>query len=884
MASLRLLLLSLFLMAALVRPVTSSADPLSEGQRAHAAGDLATALVQWSLALQEAREAGDAAAELDLLLRLAAVNRDLGRLAAAGEMLGMAEGVAKGIGDPNAEGRVHTATSLLALAGGDARRAEDLAARAFQLHQANGDPVCAANAAVDLGLARRARGKGAEAEKAFTAGLTLFEALGDARGEADARVNLASLDRQGGRMQAAQEHLEAARELFAACGDAQGEADAVTHLGLLMQDLGQDERAEQLYRAALDTARGRKDVARQAGLLLTLGTLAHRREDAAAAAEHYRAAEEAFELAGRDRAALGAALNRALLESADADELDTLRLRARKVGDRRLEAVVALNQATLLRESNPATATTLARRAQQLADDLELAGVRWRALYVAGTLDLQAGRGDAGVDRLRRAVDELELSRRGLGREESHSFVLDHEEVYQALIDALVGRGEGFEALVYAERLQQLTLGPAAVAADDAAAQQVEQLLAEQAWVGEALAEELSGRADGEEDTERAAALRVQLSQMRVQFAETVDRLRASHPHFDRLVRVDPEDLEAIQGDLAPGVVVLQPVVLPDRLALLVFRHDGLETVTVDVAGEEVQRAVGRLARSLRSGDTYDPAWTDEQCDKLGQWLLAPVAEHLAGADVVVVSKTGALRQLPFSLLRHEGRYLAEQAAVVGVTHIGSLRGPGGGGFRLSGDSLLLLGNPDGSLPGAETEVKTLAVRFPGATMLLGEAGTREALYREAAGKSTVHLATHGVIDAVQPDRSHLVLHGGAGRLSYREIPGLAPYLDGCRLVVLSACESGRAVDAEASADEPVVSINGLAAQFRRAGVETLVGTLWKVDDQATLRLMEAFYAELSAGADIAHALQAAQLSLLADPEVAHPWYWAAFEVVGDWR
>ncbi len=880
----RIVLVLVFSALVLLLPWVASSAPLDEGERAHAEGDLATALVQWSLALQDARDAGDAAAELDLLLRLAAVNRDLGRLAAAGEMLGMAEGVAKGLGDPNGEGRVYTATCLVALAGGDARRAEDLAVRAFQLHQANGDPAGAANAAVNLGLARRARGKNAEASKAVHAGLTLFQTLGDARGEADARVNLASLDRQAGRMRLAREHLETARELFAASGDAQGEADAVTHLGLLMQDLGQDERAEQLYRTALATARDRKDVARQAGLLMSLGTLAHGQGDTAGAEEHYRAAEEAFVLAGKDRAALGAALNRALLGPGDVDEFDALRQRARKVGDRRLEAMVALNQATLLRESNPAAATTLARRARLLADDLELAEVRWRALYVAGTLDLAAGRVDGGVDRLRRAVDELELARRGLAREESHAFVLDHEEVYQALIDALVDRGDGFEALVYAERLQQLTLGPAAAAPDDADARQVQQLATEQAWVEGALAAELSGRADGEEDTERAAALREQLSQMRVQFAETVDRLRASHPQFDRLVRVDPEDLEAVQGDLAPGVVVLQPVVLPDRLALLVFHRDGLETVTVDVSGEEVQRAVSRLARSLRSGDTYDPAWTDEQCDKLGQWLLAPVAEHLRGADVVVVSKTGALRQLPFSLLRHEGRYLAQQAAVVGVTHIGSLRGPGGGGFHLTGDSLLLLGNPDGSLPGAETEVTSLAEQFPGATMLLGPAGTRDALYREAGGKSTVHLATHGVIDAVQPDRSHLVLHGGEGRLSYREIPGLAPYLDGCRLVVLSACESGRAVDAEAGGDEPVVSINGLAAQFRRAGVETLVGTLWKVDDQATLRLMQTFYAELAAGADIAHALQAAQLSLLADEGVAHPWYWAAFEVVGDWR
>jgi CHAT domain-containing protein len=81
-----------------------------------------------------------------------------------------------------------------------------------------------------------------------------------------------------------------------------------------------------------------------------------------------------------------------------------------------------------------------------------------------------------------------------------------------------------------------------------------------------------------------------------------------------------------------------------------------------------------------------------------------------------------------------------------------------------------------------------------------------------------------------------------------------------------------------------VVSINGLAAQFRRAGVETLVASLWRVDDAGTLALMTGLYDELASGGNIAVSLQRAQLRLLADDATAHPWYWAAFVVVGDWR
>ena len=123
------------------------------------------------------------------------------------------------------------------------------------------------------------------------------------------------------------------------------------------------------------------------------------------------------------------------------------------------------------------------------------------------------------------------------------------------------------------------------------------------------------------------------------------------------------------------------------------------------------------------------------------------------------------------------------------------------------------------------------------------------------------------------------------GRLTYGEIPGLAPYLSTARLVVLSACESGLPVKApEAEGSEVAISINGLSAQFRRAGVETLVASMWKVDDEGTRRLMEGFYGNLAAGQDVAEALRNSQLSLLGDEELGHPWFWASFVVMGDWR
>jgi CHAT domain-containing protein len=327
-----------------------------------------------------------------------------------------------------------------------------------------------------------------------------------------------------------------------------------------------------------------------------------------------------------------------------------------------------------------------------------------------------------------------------------------------------------------------------------------------------------------------------------------------------------------------------------DKLVLLIVRQDRLKAVEVQVAPTDVKRALSRLTRSLRSQLIDDPEWTESMASELGDWLIAPIAADLEGVDTLVVSATGPFQQLPFSMLRHQDRWLIQDMAVVSVTHVGSLRsrGPATPRFVLSGPDLLLIGNPDGSLAEAEAEVQAIAHRYPGATLVTGALDGRAQFLELSDGKQALHLATHGVINPKRPTASYLVIGESkeqSGRLAYGEIPGLAPTLRDTRLVVLSACESGLPVQApDASGDEVTVSIHGLSAQFRRAGVETLVGSLWKVDDGATRSLMEGFYGGLAEGQDIAQSLRGAQLAMIESEDQGHPWFWAGFTLVGDYR
>ena len=107
------------------------------------------------------------------------------------------------------------------------------------------------------------------------------------------------------------------------------------------------------------------------------------------------------------------------------------------------------------------------------------------------------------------------------------------------------------------------------------------------------------------------------------------------------------------------------------------------------------------------------------------------------------------------------------------------------------------------------------------------------------------------------------------GRLEVRKIFGLDL---NARLVVLSACETG--LGKLSRGDELV----GLQRAFLYAGTPAVVTTLWKVDDRASFRLMEHFYAHLEAAGPAA-ALRTAQRATLA--EFPHPFAWAAFGLTG---
>jgi CHAT domain-containing protein len=145
-----------------------------------------------------------------------------------------------------------------------------------------------------------------------------------------------------------------------------------------------------------------------------------------------------------------------------------------------------------------------------------------------------------------------------------------------------------------------------------------------------------------------------------------------------------------------------------------------------------------------------------------------------------------------------------------------------------------------------------------------------------------LHFATHGLVDTRYPERSGLILslidkHGrkGDGYLRLNDVYNLKLSAD---LVVLSACESALGQDLSSE------GIIGLPRAFLHAGAKSVIASLWKVNDQATAKLMADLYARIERGETPSSALRSAQLDMVNDDQWSKPYYWAAFVLQGDYR
>lgn len=342
-------------------------------------------------------------------------------------------------------------------------------------------------------------------------------------------------------------------------------------------------------------------------------------------------------------------------------------------------------------------------------------------------------------------------------------------------------------------------------------------------------------------------------------------------------------DLATTTPERLPGTLLLYPVILEDRVELIVGQAGRLARRIAPIQPAELVASVRALRGALQdpTGPRYRAA-----AARLFEALIAPLDEARGGmrgeASTLVVVPTGVLREIPFAALfdARVGRFLIEDLALATLPslHILPPEPLDPRRTRLLAVGLTEAVEDFSPLPFAARELEAAAARFPGAHRL-DAAFTRSVLAAEleAAPYDVVHVASHGRFDA-RASESFLVAHDGRiGMAELGEWIGRTRPRTGrpLELLVLSACET-------AIGDERAVL--GLAGVAVQAGARSAIASLWKVHDEATMQLFGHFYRELGRpGVSRAEALRRAQRALLAEPRFRHPIYWSAFLLVNGW-
>jgi CHAT domain-containing protein len=318
----------------------------------------------------------------------------------------------------------------------------------------------------------------------------------------------------------------------------------------------------------------------------------------------------------------------------------------------------------------------------------------------------------------------------------------------------------------------------------------------------------------------------------------------------------------------------LYPIILADRLELLLSVSDGLIRATVPVPAAMLEATAREFRSALVSFADPEPSGR-----QLHGWLIEPFDEALRARaiDTLIFVPDGALRLIPLAALHDGEEYLIQRFAVATAPGL-SLLDPepfASAVIRplLSGLTEEVQGFPP--LPSVEQELNAIQEMY-GGTVLKNETFNETRLKAEldATAYTVVHIASHAQF-ASDPDETFLLTHDG--RLRMDELEALVKLSrfreEPIELIALSACETAAGDDRAAL---------GLAGIALKAGARSALATMWLVDDIAAAQLASDFYRNLGErSVSKAKALQKAQIVLLEGGD--HPFIWAPFLLIGNW-
>jgi CHAT domain-containing protein len=351
---------------------------------------------------------------------------------------------------------------------------------------------------------------------------------------------------------------------------------------------------------------------------------------------------------------------------------------------------------------------------------------------------------------------------------------------------------------------------------------------------------------------------------------------------LDNFLREACLDAQPVQiDDLDRQAAVIYPILLADRLEVVIsLPGQNLRHYATPLSSGEVESVVEQLRQSLvvRTSRQFLPL-----SRQLYDWLIRPVEADLAASEVktLVFVPDGVLRNIPMAVLNDGVRFLIEQYSIA-LTPGLQLLDPRP--LQIQQLTVLTAGLSESrqgfsALPNVLPELEQIQSEVP-SRILVNQEFTSSAFQQaiNTAPAAVIHLATHGKFSSELTETFILTWDD---RININQLNSLLQATDlgnarPIELLVLSACQTAVG-DRQAAL--------GLAGVAVRAGARSTLATLWQVSDEATALLMSRFYSELANNTVTkAEALRRAQLSILEiDRFRRHPFYWAAYVMVGNW-
>jgi len=251
--------------------------------------------------------------------------------------------------------------------------------------------------------------------------------------------------------------------------------------------------------------------------------------------------------------------------------------------------------------------------------------------------------------------------------------------------------------------------------------------------------------------------------------------------------------------------------------------------------------------------------------------LLEKASPYLKGATCVVIAPLERLHLLPWRILVERlGESLQQEMTLVTTPTLALTEHLRHRPLRKKKE-VMVIGDPMGDLPHAREEARQVAALLK-VSPLIGHQATKEAVLANLEEVGLAHFATHNFL-AASPLDSGIVLADGV--LTARNI--LERGLHVPEFLTLSGCRSG--VSSTLGGDE----MAGLSQAMLYAGAQSLLVSLWNVDDAATAYLMSHFYEGWRGmGLDKPTTLWQAMSATRSRPEWAHTYYWGGFTLVGN--